>query len=516
MLRFSKSSKVFLFSFIFFCTINSTFAFPNKEQMDSKVGSVPTNINDAVFKDPKKNLEPLVKNLLSGISDNTQKAKIIHDWICNNISYDTELLFSGKNSSQDYANVLKNKKALCSGYSSVFMEMCKIAGLQAIKISGHSKGFGYTGKVEKNTNHEWNAVKIGNDWKLIDCCWDAGYVDYMTFIKSYSTEFFMLEPEYFIYSHLPADSAYQYLPKDKIRSIEQFEKEPNITGKFFKTGFDISNKMPNYLNEINKEVSYDIKIQKSGVSSSASIYDSVTGQTVENINWVDRKGSTFTYSFDVPDTNEYTAVIYSRSLLDENYPDRFSIADFEQNILPNAEALITDGSATDSSITKHDFEIFTKSFQKVEDNDCYYYIENLFNTQRIDIVKKVFKLLNIDSGNLLQVLEFKIKASSNYDGAGFNPKYPVPYGSYILSTSTHLVTPRIGSLKRGETYKFQVESKDYSGLGIKSAKSIIPFTKNKKTGYYELDYTVGSEDTVIVFGTKNNKNYSGIFAYPVE
>ena len=100
---------------IFFAVFN-LFAFPNSQLMNTKIGSIPKDLNESVFTDPKAKLEPLVKSLLNGVSENSMKVRIIHDWICNNIAYDTDMYFSGRVSKQDYVSVLKKKKGVCSGY----------------------------------------------------------------------------------------------------------------------------------------------------------------------------------------------------------------------------------------------------------------------------------------------------------------------------------------------------------------------------------------------------------------
>ena len=43
-------------------------------------------------------------------------------------------------------------------------------------IIGHSKGLGSDNEKEltdENTDHEWNAVKLGDNWCLIDNTWGA-------------------------------------------------------------------------------------------------------------------------------------------------------------------------------------------------------------------------------------------------------------------------------------------------------------------------------------------------------
>ena len=219
--------------------------------MDSRVRKVPTAALELVFTEPTKGLPAVVRSLTANVKDVNTKVKVLHDWICDNIAYDTEMYFSEQEiHDQDYESILKKKKALCSGYTNLMNEMCRLAGIESIGIIGYSKGFGYAGYLHDFCDHAWNAVHIGARWQLIDVTWDAGYIDYKTFIKRYSTEWLHRTPEQFVYSHLPEDETYQYLKTP--RTKEEFVAEPYIAGIFFEYGFALGKERPGYTNEISQ------------------------------------------------------------------------------------------------------------------------------------------------------------------------------------------------------------------------------------------------------------------------
>jgi len=86
------------------------------DKMDQKIRRVPKDLTDKIFIDPEKTLPDVVSFLTKDVSDQLTKAKIIHDWICDNIAYDTEMyFFTRRITNQDYISVLKKKKAVCSG-----------------------------------------------------------------------------------------------------------------------------------------------------------------------------------------------------------------------------------------------------------------------------------------------------------------------------------------------------------------------------------------------------------------
>jgi len=215
-------------------------------RMDSRVRNVGNALMENVFTDPQRYLPDVVTRLLSGVSDQFLRVKIINDWICDNIAYDVDTAFRGANRRQDYASVLINKRAVCAGYSNLFNEMCRLARIESIVITGFSKGFGYTGSIGSRTDHAWNAVKLSNKWYLLDVTWNAGYVDQRTFVKNYSTDYLFLDSRAFLYSHLPLENKYQFYAPVVTR--EQFMDEPLIRGAFFRYQLELRNELPRYNN----------------------------------------------------------------------------------------------------------------------------------------------------------------------------------------------------------------------------------------------------------------------------
>ena len=476
--------------------------------MDAKVRTVPKDITEKVFKKPKEGLPLVVKHLTQNAGGTQAKVKIMHDWICDNIAYDTNMFFSGKVSKQDYETVLKKKKGVCSGYASVMNEMCRLAEIESIGIHGYSKGFGYQGKLGKKPDHEWNAININGKWQLVDCTWDAGYVDWKTWIKHYSDEWLFLPAEQFIYSHLPEKEEYQYL-KNPV-TAEQFVKEPYVTGKFFRYGFSFGKVMPDYKTVIANATEFDFGIKQSSISISSVIHEKDSMQNVENAVWVNRTGNSFTVNLDVPDKKNYKAIIFAKKTSSDNYGEKFPIGQFEQDYLPRAEALISV-----KKITQKDFDYFKEAFFKVDENGYYYLYEDLFANARNLAIKKIFKQLEVPSGYFEPVLDFDLAASDSYSGFGQRKKYPSVYLSYNSSTNTKLIEPLGGILKKGDKVKFEISSKEFSGIAVKVSDTLTPLKKDAN-GVYSEELEIGDVDQVIVFGTRNNKNYDGLWFYEVK
>ena len=94
-------------------------------------------------------------------------------------------------------------------------------------------------------------------------------------------------------------------------------------------------------------------------------------------------------------------------------------------------------------------------------------------------------------------------------------KYPSCYASYDSATNTRLISPLGGILKKGDKVKFEISSKDFSGIAVNVSGSLTPLKKDAK-GIYSAELEIGEVENVVVYGTKNGKNFSGLWFYGVE
>ena len=112
------------------------------QSIDPIVKKVPGNIKRNIFSDPVNYLPELVSFLIGNVEDPFLKVKVLHDWIADNITYDSASYFSGNLPEQSYINTLKNKNSVCEGYANLFLEMSRLADIRSEKISGFARGAG--------------------------------------------------------------------------------------------------------------------------------------------------------------------------------------------------------------------------------------------------------------------------------------------------------------------------------------------------------------------------------------
>jgi len=153
---------------------------------------------------------------------NYEKTKLIYDYICENVSYDTENVNDTSYTLKHTAYAaLINKKAVCQGYALLLYRMLEECGIDSRIIYGTSQG----------ELHGWNISELGSTYYLLDSTWDAGEASYSYFLKgrnnfpNHTTESEFL-PEY----NLSSSDYDASKPEGQIRFTEEISYA-NYTGK---------------------------------------------------------------------------------------------------------------------------------------------------------------------------------------------------------------------------------------------------------------------------------------------
>lgn len=112
----------------------------------------------------EKSIEKAKNEILKNATGNNyEKILYVHNWIVDNVEYDTK---KGENTSNIYGALL-NKTAICEGYARAFKYMLDELNIPCILVAGTA--------VDENGNterHAWNYVYIKNNWYAIDTTWD--------------------------------------------------------------------------------------------------------------------------------------------------------------------------------------------------------------------------------------------------------------------------------------------------------------------------------------------------------
>ena len=170
---------------------------------------------------------PLITKTIKKIDfkEDKDSVKAVFDWITDKIDYDVKMFKkisetggfgNKKNVSQSKEEkieyVLKSRKGVCMHYAELFDAIVKELGYQSFVVTGYTKKAEEDADDFAKVGHAWNAIKVKGKWKLIDPTWGAGGVrDNRKFVKKYKPEWYNVEPEEMIKTHIPYDPIWQLL-----------------------------------------------------------------------------------------------------------------------------------------------------------------------------------------------------------------------------------------------------------------------------------------------------------------
>ncbi len=181
--------------------------------------------------DPLAYVQDVCARIKKEAKNDFEKAKMIHDLLALIIPYDMEGVKKTPMPPQDYWTVLKTGKGVCQGYALTYKKFCEIIGLECDYIFGWNR----------SDTHAWNIVKLNEKCYLLDTTWDAGRDVGGAFNKNYTTEYFLVNPKIFAFSHFPEYSKNQLLKnpiggvgtKTKDDSVAAFQKLPDASPLYF-------------------------------------------------------------------------------------------------------------------------------------------------------------------------------------------------------------------------------------------------------------------------------------------
>jgi hypothetical protein len=181
----------------------------------------------------------LARTLTRGAATDSARAARIYEWIGKNVSYDVQGFLQGRLGDGRPEEVYRKKVAVCGGYVGLYERLAHEAGLDVVPILGYAKGFTYKfGDSTKKENHSWLAVRIGEEWLLVDPTWGSGVVVGRKFERRFNWDYFLVDPNELILSHYPEEEQWQLLAMPLRRG--EFERLPMVHRALFDAGFDAS------------------------------------------------------------------------------------------------------------------------------------------------------------------------------------------------------------------------------------------------------------------------------------
>ena len=191
--------------------------------------------NNELYKEPNQAYNPYIleskydysnvaRTITKECKNDYEKICAIYEWICDNISYDTDYKIHDADQCWD------KRKGVCQAYCNLFYHIAKSIDLKVEIIGGKAKN-------ENTCNgHSWIfAYTQKNHGILLDPTWGAGYVNGNEFSKNYDCwTWFNVSPQWMILSHLPEDNSYQFI--DNPISFSKFISLPPVNSLLISYG----------------------------------------------------------------------------------------------------------------------------------------------------------------------------------------------------------------------------------------------------------------------------------------
>lgn len=245
-------------------TESTTASEPTEEPEVSELLPLPKNPFEAIDKHARncpesetKTVTALATYLMQKTKTDEEKSRAIYVWVAENISYNDEEYNAGVYKTYKTEDVLLKRTSVCEGYSNLYLALATEMNLEAIKISGYSKGYSYSeGEKFDKTDHAWNAVKINGEWKIVDATWGAGYGETVngkiSSVKEFSDDWFNVEPAAAVFTHFPENTSNLYL--EQAMTLADYQKMPAIRVSHFHLGFDAKTPLAEVLKNPTKKI----------------------------------------------------------------------------------------------------------------------------------------------------------------------------------------------------------------------------------------------------------------------
>jgi transglutaminase/protease-like cytokinesis protein 3 len=227
---------------IFFLFISFSIQSQDYNEVDKKVRNYPkyTSANR------------LANKIKADFDNDGDKIRAVFVWLTENIKYDLKeyynpkqkrYSFKYKNEADKQAKLqrikdqlvdetFKSRKSVCEGYAQSFKKVCDLLNIESKIIKGYARNStNDIGKSPKSSNHAWNAVKVGRQWKLVDATWAAGYAMNNRWTKFFNDYYFYPNPRDLLRSHFPEEDVWQMV-KSPI-SGKAYANQPLIGQGFF-------------------------------------------------------------------------------------------------------------------------------------------------------------------------------------------------------------------------------------------------------------------------------------------
>ncbi|WP_075344153.1 transglutaminase domain-containing protein [Tenacibaculum agarivorans] len=214
-------------------------------------------------------VQELYETIDENFNGDVEKLKAMYTWFTLHITYEytTQSTLSTPESiiyfsEEDLARKVKKrnrelvektiqrKRGICENIALSIQEMCELFGFEHELIEGHVKDDTEDiGVIPKFKNHVWNAVKIQNEWIVLDATFGIDY-DQKLFRPTCNYTYFDISTEKLRLSHYPNSQKWRDIME--IPSIIDFSKKPMFWNVFLNSDAKLVSPIQGELKHKNK------------------------------------------------------------------------------------------------------------------------------------------------------------------------------------------------------------------------------------------------------------------------
>jgi hypothetical protein len=255
-------------------TLNSPWPWKERATIHPVVANMPSDVETSI--------KSVAEYIAKQEPDPYLRVKALHDYVISRVTYDTNVLKSGIRPSQDAETVFATRKGVCEGYAKLFMALGKEIGIDVVYIKGKvrrdlapidlippalravNSGYDWT-------LHAWNAVKVLDNWQLVDTTWDDSESP-----SVYKADYLLPPPQVMAIGHFSNESAWQLL--EPAKSYDAFEKQPILDPEFFAQKLTLVSPTE-YQTTVQKLATIDIEIPLNKQQTIGAVFTKVTGKS---------------------------------------------------------------------------------------------------------------------------------------------------------------------------------------------------------------------------------------------
>ena len=457
-------------------------------------------------------------------------AYLVYKWEYQNFQYDC-YNFNRDLNKIDYTEEGTYSKGVgvCDGFAKNYVTMCNALGVEAFRVVGYSKGAGYTpGVMPKQSDHAWNAIKIGYDYYLLDVTWGIGSCNGDYYEPKLKDAYFCTNPQAFIRTHLPAEQQYQLI--SPTITLEEFVNMLDLNIDFYENGFtEVTPDYPQFstTGKITVKVNYEESDDRKTFLYHLYYLQSNTYMEQPNTCWTDRteteaiitcyanyKGSyklqvfggpTSLESF--PQLFEYDITCTKNAATPMGFPTTYGVfSNSDMQIIEPLYNPLTRGSLIDVEIKTTTFDnlyIINEDYYRELDYDG----NGVFYGESVYIFGEEVYLTTLEGDQFNYIAKYTtIRDAYSATDATFPMSYSAP--------KNILYSPLTDTLQVGKYYNFKIKCESCTQIAVLEGNKFNDLTQSGAT--FSGSVKINGIDNYVSIVSISNGYYSTYYRYYIS